>query len=292
MSGIDYTQNFEIVLSKEVEKRIKWLTKNYSKEISAWLGGEIKEGNIIIDDLLFPEQEVSGASMDTDQRQLIKLRKEYGDRCLRIIGHWHSHNTMLEHWSNDDEKFIEEHMHGRDLRVFLVSSTSDGIRTRLEIRTPLSFSLDKLEVDVDYADSEMEEELKEVIENKVVESKVVTTYDDKWWDKYEEGDNTFDFRVWVEKKTKNVKITGLREGECNKIEDMFPYKKEVVYNTNGSVDVTYDVNDKMEARKLRDEVAEFVEIIKEAEEKKQIPVLDQEDYYYQQEEFIRNGGLD
>lgn len=87
--NIKYKQNFEIELTSEVNEKIKWLTNNYEKEIGAWLGGTIKNDKILIDDLLFPEQEVSHAIIDTDGKQLVKLRKEYGDRCKRIVGHWH-----------------------------------------------------------------------------------------------------------------------------------------------------------------------------------------------------------
>ena len=99
--------NIQIQIKRDVDDKIRWLTANYKEEISAFLTGDIKDGKIIIDGLLFPHQDVTSGSVDTDAKSLIKLRKEYGDECIRIIGHWHSHNTMGAFWSGTDDTFIE-----------------------------------------------------------------------------------------------------------------------------------------------------------------------------------------
>lgn len=288
MSEYEIEQGFEIIINREVEKRISWLTRNYENEISAWLGGEIKEDKIIIDDLLFPEQIVGGASVDTDQRQLIKLRKEYGNRCLRIVGHWHSHNNMSAHWSSDDEKFIEEHMHERELRVFFVSSVRDGIRARIELRKPLKISIDKLDLKVEYEDKELEEEMNKIIKDKVEEAKT-TIYSGNWWDK-EDVEEVLTAEVKVLKESNNVEIKDLRESIFTKIEDMYPLEKEVKYMTDGSVEVVYKIGDKRKARAFRDEIRQAISIMEEAEDIKEENV-DSDDYYYNQEEQARLGGF-
>ena len=193
---LEFKQDFEIELTREVEDKIKWLTHNYEQEISAWLGGEVSENKILIDDLLFPTQEVSGASIDTDTKALINLRKEYKDRCLRIIGHWHSHNNMSVDWSSVDDDFIEKYMSSRDLRVFLVSSIDDGIRARLELRNPIKLSIDNLKLNVNFINSDIEKELKRVIEEKVVEKKIVVSVKGKnnnvTWEDKEDWDDKED----------------------------------------------------------------------------------------------------
>jgi len=92
--AVSVLYKIKVKIKKEVEDKIKWLTHNYAEEISAFLTGEIKEDIITIDGMLFPHQDVSHASIEVEPKNLIKLRKEYGDECKRIIGHWHSHNTM------------------------------------------------------------------------------------------------------------------------------------------------------------------------------------------------------
>lgn len=270
--------DFCIGLTEEVSKRIDWLTNNYEKEISAWLGGEIKEGQIIIDDMMFPEQEVSGASVDTDQKNLIKLRKEYGDRCKRIIGHWHSHNTMSSFWSATDNQFIKEHMNGRELRVFLVSSTRDGIRGRVEIRKPLNISLDQVRVTKLFENKELKEELEKVIKEKVKVKELTTgeAQHIKFEDWYKEKTENFHdeaikeeqeqrkeyLDVRIDKEKQNVKIKGLTIELFEKIDGIFPYECEPT--PRGSlIDAEFKVGDKQKARKLRDDIREFINLIEE-----------------------------
>lgn len=281
---------FKVVMKKEVEERIRWLTKNYDKEISAWLGGELTEEGILIDDLMFPEQEVGGASVDTDQKQLIKLRKEYGNRCLRIIGHWHSHNSMSAHWSTDDDKFIKEHMHERDFRVFLVSSIRDGIRVRVEIRKPIGISIDEVELEIENDNKELEEEMKEIIKKKVKEVKIGEVKCSNWWDykKKEEEEEKEEEKVKIIKKLQNVEVDDLDVGIYNKIEDMFPFDKKVTFYANNTVKVIYKIGNKKEARKFRDEIKEAISIIKETKEDKFVSPY-QDDWYDEME--LRKGYL-
>lgn len=167
---------FRVEIDKDVEDIINWFTQNYPKEISGWMVGTINKDLIRIKKLLIPHQEVGGASVDTDGKSLIKLRKEYGDECLKIIGHFHSHNTMTNFWSITDETFISQYMETRDRALFLVSSKSNGHRIRLELRNPVNLSIDDIgysvcgdEVDI------LGEELKKVIEEKVTECKEIAT---------------------------------------------------------------------------------------------------------------------
>jgi len=184
---------FKIEIEKEVDDKINWFSNNYEQEISGWLVGEFTKDLITITDLLIPHQEVGGVSVDTTGGDLIKLRKEYGDKCLKIVGHYHSHNTMSNNWSGTDEEFIEQFMEQRQKAIFLVSSKSDGHRLRLELRTPLSISIDDLEYSV-VCDGEdlLGDELRKVIEEKVTVAKS-TTYNN-----YNNHNNNYNRNIYEE----------------------------------------------------------------------------------------------
>ncbi len=159
-----------IIVEKKVNDKILWLVENYKNEISGWLTGEVKDGAVIIDNILFPHQEVGGASVDTDGKSLVKLRKEYGDECKRIIGHWHSHNTMMASWSTIDEEFMSEFMQTRKLGVFVVSAIDNKHAVRLELRDPVDLSVNMDSYSLSGND-ELAMEMGEIIREKVTEKK-------------------------------------------------------------------------------------------------------------------------
>jgi len=158
--------DLKIEIKKEVEDQISWFTNNYEEEISAYLTGEIKEGVIKIDGLLFPHQDVSSGSVEVESKNLIKLRKEYGNECLRIIGHWHSHHNMGAFWSSTDDQFIKEYSRTKEISLFIVSSTK-GNRIMVVSNKPFEIKLDNLDYDVIWNNQELENNLKKIIEDKV-----------------------------------------------------------------------------------------------------------------------------
>lgn len=180
INKMETEQIFEVKIKKELEDKLNWFTHNYDKEIGAWLIGKITENKIIIEDFLIPHQEVDCASVDTDGKSLVKLRKEYGDKCKKIIGHWHSHNTMGAFWSLDDESFIEEFSEPREIAVFIVSSKTDRHLIRLEINKPLKVSLDKLDYSIAFDNPKLKKELRKIIKEKVIETESIFSYRDNW----------------------------------------------------------------------------------------------------------------
>ncbi len=161
--------NIEIKIKKEVEDKIQWFTNNYEEEIGAFLIGDIKKEVITIDGMLFYHQEVSMGSTEVEPKDLVKLRKEYGNECLRIIGHFHSHNTMGVFWSGTDKEFMESYSKTRDITLFLVASKKDRHKIKLVIRKPFEISLDNLDYEIIWDDKKFEDDLKKVIKEKVTE---------------------------------------------------------------------------------------------------------------------------
>lgn len=163
-----------IIIYKEVEEKINWFTHNYEEEISGWLIGEVKDGLIHIKEIIFPHQEVTGGTVDTTGGDLVRLRKEYGDKCLEIIGHWHSHNTMPTFWSTTDEEFMDEHSEQRPFSLFIVSGKEQRHRVKIMLNNPFKINMDNLDYQVWDNNPELSKELEEVIKTKVKKREVVS----------------------------------------------------------------------------------------------------------------------
>lgn len=266
---------FEIEIDKEVNDKIDWFTDNYPKEISGWLVGDITKDLISITDLLIPYQEVGDASVDTSGGDLIKLRKEYGDKCLKIIGHWHSHNTMDNYWSTTDDNFIDEYMEQREKAIFFVSGKGNDHRVRVEIRKPLNISIDELDYCVVSEEvNELGKELLKVIEEKVTEQKIVSVeptrcypnsfnvrpgdeiingeYDDTEYLEQCVNDE-FDRRVYYNKRKREVYANGLTMSQQIELE-------EIGDNTTQTVGDMFDMTFKVIGKKHAKEVIKQVKL--------------------------------
>lgn len=162
-----------IVMKKTFKDKIDWLSSNYDKEIAGFIFGEIKEDGIYLEDLLIPEQEAGGGSVTLQGKELVKLRKEYGDKCKKILGEWHSHNSMGAFWSSTDEDdFIKPFAKPRKVTLFIVSSEGKHL-IRMEIRKPFFMSLDKLPYVVEEEeDNKLKKLLEKEIKKKVTEEVV------------------------------------------------------------------------------------------------------------------------
>ncbi len=218
---------FRVEIDKEVNDKMDWFTQNYDKEISGWLVGDIEKDLIKITDILIPHQEVGGASVDTDGKSLIKLRKEYGDKCLKIIGHYHSHNTMSNFWSTTDESFISQYMEQRERGLFIVSSKGGGHRVRLELRVLVNLSIDELEYSVGGVEDDiLGEELRKVIKEKITENKNIVVVDPI----YNRGSckRIYGSRPLSNNRNNENFTLGLTKQEINKIITFYNKKNRVV----------------------------------------------------------------
>jgi len=283
MTVTEKTQLFKIEIEKEIEDKLEWFTHNYPEEISGWLVGEITPNLITVTDILFPHQEVGGASVDTTPQALIKLRKEYGDKCLKIIGHWHSHNTMGNFWSTTDDTFISEYMEQRERAIFIVSSKSSGSRIRVEVRNPINISID----DCDYyvvTDEEdvLGDELRKVIEEKVTKARVavvsygagcgydsygniqlkkgdeVVGYDLDDLEEYEKAcsRDEVDRMVDYNKKRRVVDVNGLTMAQVMALEDFGECNTQPVGDL---FDMSFKVTGKKEAKRIMKDVKLYLE---------------------------------
>jgi len=225
MSEIEIKEHLKIYVTREVYQKIRIFTSNFtSNEVGGWLCGEFKDDQILIDDLLIPEQEVSAGDVMITGKQTILMRKEYGkEKCQRIIGHWHSHHNMSAFWSNTDENNMTTIMEPRERFVFLVTSTNKDtpFRLRLDMKIPFLLSIDNMPLHV--FDKDYEKILKKCQDEweKKVTVKTVkpAKYPHAWGGKYS-------------KKGKNCKDCGFtpKYCDCVKSEDIEDTPRIVFYN--------------------------------------------------------------
>jgi len=161
-----------IQIDKRVNDIMNWYTHNYKEEICGWLLGETNETGIHVEEIIFGDQTVTKGNVISDTKGLLKLRKDYGDKCLKIIGHWHSHNTMGAFWSSTDDEFISDFMLPRERAIFIVSSKKDEHKIRVELRKPFLLSLDNLNYKI--CDEELKTYCENIIKTKVKVDKVIT----------------------------------------------------------------------------------------------------------------------
>lgn len=168
MEEIEIIADLEVVMKKTFKEKVDWFSSEYDSEIGGFITGEIKDGKIILEDLLIPEQESGYADVNFSPQDLVKLRKDYGDKCLKIIGEWHSHHNMGLGWSSTDLNFIKEFADPREITCFVLSSMGRHL-VRIEMRKPFNISLDNVAYKIEL-NTELEGELKKIIQTKIKKS--------------------------------------------------------------------------------------------------------------------------
>ena len=162
-----YTFGYKVVMSRKFKDIIDWMSSNYDKEIGGFIIGKIEDDMLLLEDLIFPEQEADKGGIDFSTTQISGLMREHPEECNRIMGEWHSHNTMGCFWSGVDEGLINSFSEHRKLTVYIVSSKGKHL-VRVEYREPfITFSLNDIGFCV--INHDIENEMKEIIESKVKE---------------------------------------------------------------------------------------------------------------------------
>ncbi len=159
----------KVIMKESFYDKINWFAQNYEQEIGAFIEGKITKEEIILEDILIPEQEADTGSIEIVGSNLVKLRKEYKDRCKKIIGEWHSHNCMGAFWSSTDETFIETFSERKNISIYVVSSKSEGHLIRVEIRKPFFISINNVGYEIDQTESKLNKVLQKEIKNKIKE---------------------------------------------------------------------------------------------------------------------------
>ena len=157
----------KVIMKEPFHDKISWFVQNYEQEIGAFIEGKITKEEIILEDILIPEQEADKGGIEIEGRNLVKLRKEYKDRCKKIIGEWHSHNDMGAFWSGTDEEFIKIFSERKSISVYVVSSKNAGHLVRVEVRKPFFVSIDNVGYELDQTESKIGKVLQKEIKKKI-----------------------------------------------------------------------------------------------------------------------------
>ena len=263
---MEATATIPIFLDKKFKDKIDWLVLNFEKEIAGFIIGKIDKDGILCEDLLIYEQEADVGSVEVTPSQLINMRKEHGDLCKKIIGQFHSHNTMSSFWSSDDEEVIKRFAEPREISLFIVGSTQDGHLLRVEIRKPFNLSIDGLGYKV--KNDELGEELLKIIKEKVKKPKVSESKYDNWKDKGDE-----EIKKEAEKKIKffnkknRVVISELSEYVSRNIENEYQHLKPICKVDNlEDYTLTFKLNNKDDAKKFMKNVKDTMSVLMEIED--------------------------
>jgi len=157
---------------------IKWFTKNYKHEIGAVGIGEIKDGEIVVEKLVFPNQIVNGSHVHFKPEDWGTIAKELTQQELeKVIFYWHKHPDGVPGASQGDEDdtfdvFMGEES-GRKMFGFLQtanSTTGQGFiyEGRIEMREPIWASITDVELQTD-KDDKIEKACEKIIKAKITE---------------------------------------------------------------------------------------------------------------------------
>lgn len=173
--------SIEVTFSDLFYRKINWLVKNWDVEIGGFLVGDWNNDGIYIEDILIFKQQVHKTNVTKFGISDILMINEVGvETTNRIIGEWHSHNTMSTFWSATDEEFIKGYLTNKDgaiIRNSLISVVSAykshfadpyDHKVRIDIKgfKGMNATFDDLEYSV-------EESLNESLEDIYSEKKVI-----------------------------------------------------------------------------------------------------------------------
>ena len=128
--------------------KIDLLSNDYDIEVGGYLTGEIRDGVIVLKDLLIPEQMISIGSVEINSSGQVELFRKYGSKkCREIIGHWHSHHRLGCFWSGLDKVNMNNIMGYKDLYVFVVSSRKNHL-IKICIKKPINAEFENVDYEL------------------------------------------------------------------------------------------------------------------------------------------------
>ena len=144
----------EVVISEKAWRQIKWLTFNMSTEIGAVGTAYTKtdeggEPYFYVDKLFFPDQKVSGATVNIQAQGWGRILKQMTpEEKGQINFYWHRHPGGSHHSSTDQDDTFDTFMSkeaGRDWFVFLQTAGDNmdkfNYELRVELRQPVRATL-------------------------------------------------------------------------------------------------------------------------------------------------------
>lgn len=149
-----------VSITKELHNKLRALVSGIDTEVAGFLVGDVENTELILKDIIIPDQEASGADVEFKEDDLLKLRTSLSDDdWKRIVGHFHSHVRMGVFWSGTDETMIAQMSKTRKRTVFIVGSIKENnfeTLTRVVLNDPFRLDMDKVELKIVGDDQEKE----------------------------------------------------------------------------------------------------------------------------------------
>ncbi len=130
----------KINITSNLLTKLNVLSSEYNIEVGGYLIGEIRAGEIYLQDILIPNQLITGVQVHIRPIDQIDLLKRYGDKCKKVIGKFHSHHSMGVFWSPTDDNDIKEIMEYKDFYVFMVGSLGH-YSIKVCVRRPFKYEI-------------------------------------------------------------------------------------------------------------------------------------------------------
>jgi len=171
----------KVKITPSLLTKLDILSSEYNIEIGGYLLGEIKDGILVISDLLIPSQRINSVAVEISPRDQIDLLKRYrAEKCKRIVGHWHSHHTMGCFWSGQDKLNMNQIMTYKDYFLFIVSSKKNHL-CRLCLSKPIRADFENADLEISSLTIDM---LRSHV-NKIIENNQGNPYSDNYKEEQE-----------------------------------------------------------------------------------------------------------
>jgi len=219
MNEEDIEIDVKVYINKKLMNKLEIISTEFDKELGGLLLGKTTEEGILIESIIFPKQTVTGGSVDMDAKDLVEARKQFAKDWGRIIGYWHSHNTLGAFWSAGDE---QEHIRlmgkERDFCVFIVSS-KDKHRVRLDVNKPFKMTLDNLPLYIISKDRDKLKDavLKEIKQCIIPEKPQVVYSNDSWKRTFNVNNNKKEVQFYFNEQKHNISVINLTQEQVSKI---------------------------------------------------------------------------
>lgn len=144
-----------ITIKQKCYKKMEaWGRKARKTEVGGLLIGYVKRGIIIIEDAIMLKQVVSMSGFAITNEAMMDFTKNADVKLLsKVLGWWHSHNTMSTFWSETDDVCFRNITELNNFCLGIVIAFNRGkmdMRCRLDIKdyNKRSISIDGIETEI------------------------------------------------------------------------------------------------------------------------------------------------
>ncbi len=244
---IEVKFTFKVKIEDKVLKKMEVITSDYQNELAGFLFGSVSDGEIVIKDIVFPPQEVSPTSVDIEDKDVLKLRRN-NPNWKNLLGMWHSHGNMTSFWSggDGDESHIKFLSSDKDITVFIVSSHNNSSyhhKTRVEISKPFKMSFDNIPLEVTSSDAykfQILKSIKKIIRKPKKESIKI--------------EEVTEIKYIYDKNLSKLSITGLNYEEVSAIKDKYNTEYRTCILEEGKWTIEFDCESKKEGNQLKSKI--------------------------------------